>query len=101
MSRAVDVLPAHIDVDTGLRDPVLDEPFLGDQAAESLPLQGALDEIFQRSLGHTNGPHAMVDAAWAKPGLGDGKAAAFLTEQVVVRHANVLVDDLRMTAPLF
>ena len=52
----------------------------------------------ERPLGHADGAHAVVDAAGAEAGLGDGEAAALLAEEVVGRHPDVLVDDLGVAA---
>ena len=60
--------------------------------------QGPVDHDPERPLGDADRAHAVVDAARAEAGLGDGEAAALLAEQVVGRHAHVLVVDLGVAA---
>ena len=53
-----------------------------------------LAQQLERPLGRADRAHAVVDAARAEPGLGDGEAAALLAEHVVDGHAHVVVGDL-------
>ena len=92
------VLAGHVDLDARLGDPVLDQALLGDERAEGGALERPAHHEFEGPLGDADGAHAVVDASRAEAGLGDGESAALLTEQVVGRHAHVLVDDLRVAA---
>jgi hypothetical protein len=47
-----------------------------------------------RLLGHPDGAHAVVDAARAEAGLGDGEPLPLLTDEVVRRHPDVVEDEL-------
>ena len=71
-------------------------PFWATRVPNVGALQRTIDHELEGTLGHADRAHAVVDAAWAEAGLGDGEAAALLTEEVVGRHAHVLVDDLGM-----
>ena len=73
-------------------------PFWATSVPNVVRSQRALDHELEGPLGHADGAHAVVDAAWPEAGLGDGEAAALLAEEVVGRHAHVLVDDLGMAA---
>ena len=57
---------------------------------------GALAHQFQRALGAADQAHAVMDAAGAEPALRDLEAAALAEQDVLGRHADILVDDLGM-----
>ena len=86
--------PRGVDLHARLRDEVLDELLLGERAAEGLALVRAPAHQLEGALGRADRAHAVVDAAGAEPVLGDREAGAALAEQVVGRHAAVLVAHL-------
>src|SRR5437763_1133012 len=75
------VEPGLVDVDAGVGHPGLDHALLGQWLAERAAGVGPLAHELQRPFGGADRPHAVVDAARAEAGLGDGEAAAFLAEQ--------------------
>ena len=70
-------------------------PFWATDVPNVVRSQRAVDHEPERPLGDADRAHAVVDAARAEAGLGDGEAAALLAEQVVGRHPHVLVDRPR------
>ena len=50
----------------------------------------------QGPLGYADGAHAMVDAPWAEPPLGDFEAAALAEQHVAGRHPDIVVMDFSM-----
>ena len=90
MGGAQHVLAGHVDLDPRLGDPVLDQALLGDQGAEGGAIERPAHHELEGPLGHTDGPHAVMDASRAEPGLRHGEAAALLAQQVVRGHADVL-----------
>jgi hypothetical protein len=54
----------------------------------------ALDQQFERALGHADQAHAMMDAARPQAALGDLEAAALAEQQVFGRHPDVVEADL-------
>ena len=70
-------------LDPRLGDPVLDDALLGERLAEGRSRDSARSHISSSARSATPiAAHAVVDAARAEPGLGDGEAAALLAEQV-------------------
>ena len=57
---------------------------------------GAFQHHVQRALAAADGPHGVMDAPAAKPGLRHLEAAANLAQQVIQRHANLVIMDMRM-----
>ena len=93
-----DQQPGLLDPDPRLGDPVLDHALLGERAAERGPLRDPPAQQFQRPLGATDQPHAVVDPARAEPGLGDGEPAALLADEVGGRHPDPVEHHLGVAA---
>ena len=55
-------------------DPLLDHALLGQRLAERHPLGDPAAHQLERPLGRADAAHAVVDAAGAEAGLGDGEA---------------------------
>src|SRR6267154_1627196 len=93
-----DKQPGLLDPDPRLGDPVLDHALLGERPPERGPARDPLAQQFERPLGSTDHPHAVVDPARAEPGLGDGEPAALLVGQVGGGHSHVGEADLGVPA---
>src|SRR5262249_57828219 len=63
--------PRSLDVGTALRNPVLDVRLTPERAAERFALGGIATHHLERTLGHTQPPHAVVDPPRAEPFLSD------------------------------
>ena len=83
-----------LDLDAGVGDPLLDHALLGQRLAEGDPARHPPAHQLEGPLGHADAAHAVVDAARAEAGLGDGEAAALLAEQVGDGHPHVVEADL-------
>src|SRR3954454_23137263 len=81
-------------------DPVLDRLLLGERAAARLAVQRALAEHVERAPRDAEPAHAVVDAPRPEALLGDEESGALVAEQVLRRHAHVLVQDLGVVAEL-
>ena len=90
--------PGGLDPDPGFGDPVLDDPLLGQRAAERGAAGDAPAHELQRPLGRADQPHAVVDPAGAEPGLRDREPVPLAADQVGGRDGDVGELDLGVTA---
>ena len=94
-------LPGHVQdeepelhqLGVGVGDVVLDALLVGQEAALGLAGQGPLAHHVEGLLAHPHGPHGVVDAAAAEPGLGDGEGLALAPEQALGREPDLVVVD--------
>src|SRR5581483_2045765 len=85
-----------VDGDAGVGHPGLHHALVGQGLAEGAAGVGPSAHELQRPFGGADRPHAVVDAARAEAGLGDGEAAALLAEEVGHRDAHVLQRHLHV-----
>src|SRR5690606_34415231 len=78
----------------GFGDPVLDDSLVRQRLAEGDPLVGSAAHQLESPLCHADGPHAVVDAPRAEPGLGDGEPLALTGDDVLGRNPDVVEDHL-------
>ena len=77
----------------GVGDPVLHRLVAGQLLAEGFALQRPLAEHVEGAARLAEPAHAVVDAPWPEPSLCDQEPLAAFADEVVFRHANVLVQD--------
>src|SRR5713226_6370057 len=90
--------PRRINLDSRIRDPLLDIRLVGEQAAMRPARIGPLAHQFERALGDADIAHAMMDTAGAEPRLRNRKAVAFAAEHIRGGYAAVSVQDFAMAA---
>src|SRR5581483_8916069 len=86
-----------VDVDAGVRDPRLDHALFGERLAEGGARLRAAAQHVEGALGGADGAHAVMDAARTEAGLRHREPAALLTEDVRLRYAHVLEEQLAVT----
>lgn len=92
----VHVQPNLVDLDPGLGNELTDDTRVGELVAEGHAALGAGDHERQRTLGHPDGPHRVMDATWPESGLRDRESFALRAQEVPVRHDDVPEHDLRV-----
>jgi hypothetical protein len=90
--------PRRLHLGRRVGDPVLHGLLVGQERAVRVARQRALAEHVERAPRDAEPAHAVVDAARPQALLGDQEAGAARTEQVVLRHADVAVEDLGVAA---
>lgn len=88
---AQDEQPELLDLDPAVGDLLLGHLHLGQRPEARLPGHRALAHHVERLADLRDGPHRVVDAAAAEPGLRDGERAALVAEEVLGGDADVLV----------
>ena len=83
----------HFDVGAGFGNALFPNTVVGNAFTKGRAGQQARAHFFKRALGYADCPHAVVDAARAKPPLRDFKAAAFAEQQIFSRHAHVFQNN--------
>ncbi len=86
-----------------LRDPVLHHLLLGQDAAVRVAGEGSLAEQVERTPALSEPAHRVMDATRPEALLREREAladAVLATDDVLERHAHVVVDDLRVAARL-
>ena len=82
----------------GVGDPRLHGLGVAQQAVLDGPVERALAHRVVGAARHAEPAHAVVDPAGHEPLLGDQEAVTFIAEQGIGAEADVLVEDLRVTA---
>ena len=83
-----------LDLQFGLSDPILDDALFGQGFAKGNARVGALAHQLQGVSRRADRAHAVMDASRSQAGLGDGEAAARLSQQVANGDAHILKQHL-------
>src|SRR5262249_42594115 len=90
---------ARLNLSGSVENHILDRLLLRERRSERHAIIGAVTHKVERPLCLAQPAHAMEDAAWAKPLLGDHEPVSSAAQQVFGGHANVVIYDLAMAAP--